>query len=342
MNIGRVRVAAVAAAALLWLGLGAVPAQAQFDFSLGFAVTRCVHDGEIADEERVAIQRAGLDFAVESLGDTPEAAYEMLAADARKALARDDFLAVARRARSFSGPLRNTRVQRTLLLTGSGQKITMWLPCGTYDPAEGKVSVIAKPLPKQAYAIIEGDAGPLGLSIVVWLVPEPEWHVLHFQYGLTELAGRSAGDLRRAAEEERDKGHAFNAAMLYDWAGVLADRGPNLRLALKSDIQADAAAMTPPRPEELKGHVPYAWSLGGQAFIISEIGLYDLDGALCLKLVQDIDPWTDDADADQHNRTLVQAFAAAFPEYTSAFAGLVVFARDVKGNRVFRTLDRHG
>jgi hypothetical protein len=332
----------VAATALLWLGPGAAPARAQFSFSLGFAVGRCVHDGEIADDERVAIQRAGLDFAVKSLGDAPEDAYGMLAADARKALSRDDFLALARRTRSFSGPLRNTRVQRTLLLTGSGQKINMWFPCGTYDPAEGKVSAAAKPLPKQAYAIVEGDAGPMGMSVVVWLVPEPQWHVLHFQYGLTGIAGRSAADLRRAAEEERDKGHAFNASILYDWAALLADRGPNLRLGLKSDIQAEAAAMTLPRPEELKGHVPFAWSLGGQAFTISEIGFYDLDGALCLKLVQDIDPWTDDADADQRNRTLIQAFAAAFPEYTSAFAGLVVFARDKQGNRLFLTLDRQG
>jgi hypothetical protein len=334
MRIGQ----AIAAMVLVWLGIGATPAQAQFD--MHFFVVRCSHDDEIAAGERAALEQAGLDFAHRVADGDLDGAYGLLAPEAAQSMGRDTVADFLRSIDGYISPFQDPAIRRTLLLT-EAEKGGGAMPCGTFDPAEGQVTVKYGKAAKQGYTVIEGKSGNQRWTFILWMIAGPDWRVEHFQVALTTIAGRSATDLLNAARSERDKGHAFNAFVLYDWAGVLAERGPNLQIALQSDVRKEAEASPLQRPQELQGTWPRAWSLAAQRFIIGEIGLYDLDGGLFLKLVQDVGPWTDDADADRHNRDLIQAFAAAFPDYASAFAGLAVFARDVKGNRLYRTVDSH-
>ncbi|TSD89135.1 hypothetical protein FFK22_009175 [Mycobacterium sp. KBS0706] len=327
----------IAAAVAVWLGLGATPASAQFD--IHFFAIHCEHDDEIAAGDRTAIEQAGLDFARRVVDGDLDGAYGRLTPEAAQAMGRDSFDNSVRSIASQVSPFQDPAVRRTLLLTGA-EKGGGAMPCGTFDPAEGKVTVRYGKAAKQGYAVIEGKSGHQRWTFVLWMIAGPDWRVAHFQVALTTIAGRSVMDLLNAARSERDKGHAFTTFLLYDWAGRLVERGPNLQIALQSEIRKEADAAPLQRPKELQGAWPRAWSLGGQTFTIGEIGPYDVGGELFLKLVQDVGPWTDDADADRRNRDLIQAFTAAFPDDASAFAGLVVFARDVKGNRLHRTIDR--
>jgi len=334
----RVSVATVLAA-LVWLGLAATSASAQV--SMWFAVVRCLSDEDIAADDRAALERAGLGFAGKIVAGDFDGAYGLLTPEAAQAMGHDGFVNAARSINGYIRPFQDPVVRHTLLLTGA-EKGGGSMTCGTFDPDEGRVTVRYGKAAKQGYVVVEGTSGHQRWTLVLYMVAGPDWRVAHFQAALTAIAGRSATDLRSAARAERDKGHAFTAFMLYDWAASLAKRSPNLQIALQSDIQKEAEAIPLRRPQELQGTLPRVWSLGGQAFAIGEIGLYDLDGELSLKLVQDVGPWTDDADADWRNRELIAAFAETFPDYASAFAGLVVFARDGKGNRLHRTIDHGG
>ncbi|KGM32217.1 hypothetical protein P409_22665 [Inquilinus limosus MP06] len=320
----------------MWLG--AAPASAQFD--IHFFAVWCAHDDEIAAGDRAALDQAGLDFARRIVDGDLDGAFSQLTPEAAHAMGRDGFASALRSIVSLVSPFQDPVIRRTLLLTGA-EKGGGAMPCGTFDPAEGKVTVRYGKAAKQGYAVIEGKSGHQRWTFVLWMIAGPDWRVAHFQAALTTIAGRSVTDLLNAARIERDKGHAFTATLLYDWAGILADRGPNLQIALQSDIRKEAAASPLQRPQELQGPWPRTWTLGGQAFTIGELGLYDLDGQLFLKLVQEVGPWTGDSDADQRNRRLIQAFATAFPDYAAVFAGLAVFARDETGARIYRTIDRH-
>lgn len=334
MRVGAAAVLAI----LVWLAFSAAPASAQI--SMWFAVVNCLNDDEIAADDRMAIEHAGLDFARRVVDGDLDGAYGLLAPETVQAMARDRFADTARPLADLIRPFQDPIVRRTLLLTGA-EKGGGSMPCGSFDPDEGRVMLKYGKAAKQGYVLVEGKSGYQRWTLVLWLVAAPDWRVAHFQAALTLLAGRSATDLRNAARAERDRGHAFTAFMLYDWAGILADRGPNLQIALQSEIRKEADAAPLQRPKELQGALPRTWSLGGQTFTIGEIGPYDIGGELFLKLVQDIGPWTGDADADGRNRQLIAAFTESFPDYASAFAGLAVFARDDKGNRTHRTIDRH-
>jgi len=329
---------AIAVAVLVWLGLGAPPTSAQV--SLWFAIIKCTSDDDVATSDRVALEQAGLDFARRLAAADTDGAYGQLAPEAAQAMGRDGFADAVRSIAGLVSPFQDPAIRHTLLLTGTekGGGVTA---CGTFGPAEGKVTVRYGKAAKQGYALIEGKSGNQRWTFVLWMIAGPDWRVGHFQVALTTIAGRSVTDLLNTARSERDKGHAFTAFLLYDWAGILAERGPNLRIALQADIRKEGGAIPLQRPQELQGAWPRSWSLGGQAFTIGEIGLYDLDGGLYLKLVQDVGPWTGDSDAGRRNRDLIQAFAGAFPEYAAVFTGLVVFARDGTGSRVYRTVDRH-
>jgi hypothetical protein len=329
---------AIVLGGLAWLGPGVPLASAQIN--LWFAVVKCTSDEDVAAEDRAALEQAGLDFAGRFVAADLDGAFALLTPEAAQAMGRDGFSEAMRSIAGLVNPFQDPAIRHTLLLTGT-EKGGGVAACGTFGPEEGKVTVRYGKAAKQGYAVIEGKSGNQRWTFILWMTAGPDWRVAHFQVALTAIAGRSAADLLAAARAERDKGHAFNAFTLYDWAGILTDRGPNLRIALQSEIRKEAEAAPLPRPQELQGAFPRSWSLGGQTFTIGEIGPYEVGGELFLKLVQEVGPWTDDVEADRRNRALIQAFTVAFPDHASAFAGLAVFARDMKGNRIYRTLDRH-
>ena len=139
------------------------------------------------------------------------------------------------------------------------------------------------------------------------------------------------------ARSEQQTKHDFNAAVLYQTASQLAYRGPNFQLGIYSEIQKEILKLQ--LPPELQGQPPFVWKFGGDEYKVLNVGPIGVGGKIYLMVTQEIAPWGADQEADQRNRALIADFERAVPEYSSAFAGLVVGAKESGGNRIFRTVD---
>ena len=148
--------------------------------------------------------------------------------------------------------------------------------------------------------------------------------------------GRSASDLWTQAREERGRGHAFNAAILFAAASELAFRGPNLQLGIWPEIQNEAKTLQ--LPAELQGRPPFTWRFGADAFRVDAIGHVRADGKAILLMRRTVDSLTDKKRIDDENFGLIHGIAARFPEHKDVFDTIVVDAIEPTG-RVVRTLE---
>jgi hypothetical protein len=155
-------------------------------------------------------------------------------------------------------------------------------------------------------------------------------------YTTTAIAGKTALDFQNTAESEIQKNHDFNAFLLYQTALGLSQGGPFFRLGIFQIIRTGSDNIKPPR--DLPPRPPYDWHLDQSSFRILDIRAIGARQKIYLQIVQEIEPWDDDNDADKINHDLISAVAKAYPEYKDAFAGLVVTARERGGSRGFGTV----
>ncbi len=296
----------------------------------------CKTDDELSAEDRTILDKTALGFVETLLGANPDAGYSMTSAAAQQALSREQFLMTVRQASQSMGPLTNVRVTQAHLVTVTmGQ--TNQVICGSLGRPDEKVFVAANPGPKHAHLLVEGEGRNNGWVFVLWLVPEPDWRIQYFHMSAASMVGKSARDIWTLARDEQQRSHKFNAAILYATAGQLAYRGPNLVLGISQEIQRESEALELPR--ELQGPAPFTWKFGNGTYKILNVSSLGVGGKIYLTITQETDPWPDDQAPDRHNRALIAEFRQAFPEYATAFAGLVVAAREPGGTRIFRTVD---
>lgn len=329
------------AGAVLALAIVAVAAGA--GYVLGWRITyqpptaSCIVDDAIDGGTRHALEQAALDFVNAASGANPINAYGMLAADTKGAVTPDKFLAAMRPSLEAIAPLSDVHVVHTYFVRaasngGARQRVI----CGSLDQADRWVAVTAKPVAEQAHLIVDATAKGGHWAFVLWLVPESGWRVEGFNVAATAMGGKTLDEMVAAARAQHDQHHDFNAVLLYGAAVRLATRGSDLQLGLESDIQSQIGKL--PIPAYLQGKPPLNWKIGDSTYKIDNVGAAGVGDKLYLAITQELSPWHSDNDADTRNRTLIRDFVKAVPEYSAAFAGLILVARDDTGAHAYRTV----
>jgi hypothetical protein len=301
-------------------------------------VASCATDGEIASGDRTAIAQAAMQFVQTVLSSNPTAAYSSFTADAKRNLSAENFTAMIQRGIHPWRPFKDLHVAHTYLPRVSGGADEQRVACGDLSSPNTWVAVTAKPVRQQAHVIVEGQTVNNTWAFVFWLLQnQGNWGVQYFQVVPMAIVGKSSQDFLAMARVEQQRHHDFNASILYAAALQLAGRGPNLQLGIQPEIQKDMTHLQAPR--DIQGQAPYTWKFGNSSFKILVVGPIGVGGNIYLNIEQQIAHWTDDNDADRKNRSLIEAFKKAYPEYSDIFAGLVVAAREQAGPHGYRTVD---
>ena len=300
----------------------------------------CKANEEIPTKDRGTVSQVALKFVQDALGPNPSAAYATFTADAKGSVPLNQFVSGFQNGIKPMGPFKDLRVAESYVAKVTGGSQEQRVVCGNLSSPEGWVAVNAKPGPAEAHVIVEGDTVNNTMAFVVWLIPEQgNWRIQYVHFATVQMVGKSASNLQRSAEVEKQSQHNFNAFILYTTALQLTDRGPFFQLGIRPEIEKEIGETK--RPENLQGQPPFTWNLAKSTFKVLNVGPIGINGKIYLLIDHETAPWAEDKEADRKNRDLIAGFAGAYPEYKDAFAGLVVRAHERGGNRGFGTVDEN-
>lgn len=302
---------------------------------------RCNTDDELSADTLAPIDRQAIGFAKNFLSAAADAAYADFATEAKQTTSPVRFKALVAEIQKLA-PFEDPRIEHTYVerehAAGSAQ--TTMEECtvvahGSIAKPEGRVFIAARPMSEQAHVIIGTTSGTNGYALVLWLVPEKsDWRILNVHFGIASVLGKSATDLWTAARNQEKQNHLFNAAVLYGAAINFAYRGPDLQLGILPAMQNEMAKLKV--PPQLSGHPPFDWAMGGKLFRVAGIGPIADGTKFALLIKQEIPAIGTDANAEDQNRSLIDAFTKSFPEYSDAFDELIVEVIDAS-RRTYRT-----
>jgi hypothetical protein len=302
-------------------------------------VSDCKTDAEISEPTRNSVNRAALEFVQRALGPDSALAYSSMTDDARKEVSGETFANSIQQLVKL-GPFSDLHVTHTYVANIVGGNEPRPVVCGTLSRAQDWVAVTIRPGPAQAHVVVEASTVNNSWAFVLWLWFEREnWHVEYLQFTMDKVVGKSADDFQALAENERRVQHSFNAYIPYAAALQLSYWGPHFQLGVRPEIQNAANELKAPR--ELWGRPPFVWELGKSKFTVLRVSPLGVGGKIYLELDHEIDAWTDNEEAEMKNYELIAGFGQAYPEYKSAFAGLVARAHERGGTRVFGTVDEN-
>jgi hypothetical protein len=239
------------------------------------------------------------------------------------------------------GPFKNLTVAHTYIAKVTGGSQEQRVICGEdISNAERWVTVDTKPGAPEAHVVVQAETVNNTVAFVTRLIQEGgTWRIQYVHYATVKMADKSARDLEIMAEAQQQKRHDFNSYVLYAAALQLADRGPYFQLGIRPEIEKAIAESK--KSDLLQGQPPFTWEFGKSNFKILNVGPVAVAGKIYLIIDHEIEPWKEDKEADQQNRTLIEEFAKATPEYKDAFAGLVVRAHERGSRRIFGTVDEN-
>jgi hypothetical protein len=308
-------------------------AQSLFDVSVG----KCLTDDEVAAADRALYEKPAMRFVETVIGGNPKAAYLQLADQFQAKLPADKFVrAVSQGVRPY-GPFTDVHVAHSYrdsqVTTGGNQSMVACTAVAHGDAStpQGRVMIAVAPVLLQAHVIIEGKAKNNRWGFVLWLVSaEPEWRIAGFEIRPITILDRTAADLWTLARQEKERGDAFNAYILYVSAAQMADRGPDLQLGIQPEIVKEISALK--APADLSGKPPFEWKFPDATYRVVTIGPIGVGSTFDLRIVHQVAQTNDDQDLERQNQSLIKAFTTAHPEYSRVFDGLVVQALMPNGN----------
>lgn len=297
-------------AALILFFTGAV------DF--GFTVGACQRDQEIDAGVRDGSSKAAVAFYSAMLNGDGESSYGALTPELQKAIPRADFEAMVEQVKA-QGPfadLKPAHSYKPSIIGRPGRSI-----CGG---GESAVIVSALPDVSQVHEVISAQTANNGWALIAWMVQDGEaWRVRSFYTSLESMVGHDATALFNLAKAQAKAGNAFNAMLLYVGAGSIAERGPDIELAVRKEIADALAAHTP--PADIKGRAPFKWQFDGTTYVVEGITLTAAEDQLGFVLTHRDATWDgkDKAAAQERNTALIEGFKTAHPEYAEAFGFIV-------------------
>jgi hypothetical protein len=238
--------------------------------------------------------------------------------------------AVAENRDAFAG--QQPSVHSTYLLDASGGPATLenaTFLCGVFN-SENSLAFSIPNLPAGRYALIileaSGQRGSYWLSLVLQQL-NGSWRLAGFYPKQRRVGDKGPGWFLTQARGYRAKGQLRNAYFYYLTARDLAL--PVAFMMTRPVEKLDSEAL-PIVPRDLPGQTPLGLvTASGRLYQITDIRPAPVGGALDLvikyKALSDI---KDTRTSYANNLELLAAFAAKYPEYRGAFAGLVARAVD--------------
>ncbi len=296
----------------------------------------CHTSEELDADRRATITSEGLNFAENVFRGDSESVFDQLTDDAKRnydrAHLRDVIQGVAR-----FGPYEDLRLDSVLSVTGQGhiQQRTSFADCTRkLKSAETGAKVVILDLSQQAYVLISARGSKERWVATLWLVPlSGHWRIESFEVTLNTVANKSPLDLLSLARQEKAKMHYLNAGALYAEAESLSSHGPFYRGALEDTIETEARQVEV--PSEFRARPPYRLVGKQGTFSVLKLSVLAIDGKMYLGISHELSPWKE---GETKNRALAKVFSERFPEYSAAFAGLVVDAVERDGTRALRTV----
>jgi len=193
------------------------------------------------------------------------------------------------------------------------------VPCMSPAPDAEMDFVAVGPAAKQAHVLFTAPTNGEGVvTYVIWLqVEEANWRIAAFWVSPSQMAGRSGVDWWEIAKKQRQERHDFNAALIYETAQSLLDRGPNYQGPMILAVMSDARTLTPPK--ELSGQFPLTWSMDGKTFKVVGVRHTGTSGGRSVLAIVQLSDFTSNEDADRQNHLLIDAFNKTHPEWREVF-----------------------
>jgi hypothetical protein len=314
------------------LALIVFPAFAQSPF-----IYFCKEDSDIAADKRAMIESTANNFLQLLLGPNPERAFELMSEKGRANVTQEQLKGGLSAILQLVKP-QSISLQHTYFIELKGNSPGR-VVCGRdISKSDGWESLEAADVPEQAHVVIMAKTVNNLVAFTVWLVPEQNsWKVQSFWMNAVTLADKDSLKLWQLAQEQRKKGHNFNAALFYAAAAQTANRGPNFQMGIAQSISQDSSTLT--MPPDILGPPPFLWKNGENTYKVMSVGPIAVGGKIYLILVHEVSPWQSNEQVDHWNKEFLRYVKQRFPEYTDAFAGLVARARERGSARGFGTVE---
>jgi hypothetical protein len=318
--------------------MGSADASAQF-----LSFDQCQTDDEVASDQREPYQQAALRFARLVVKQDAAEIHSQLSPDAQRTVTVQQIsTALLQPLAQLTQGLGEPRVARSFLVTSRGSARDHAVICTTGGAAAGlgdKVLVMVKSVPKQAHVIAEADGGFYTMTFVVWLVPgdSGDWLVQGFHALPTTAQGKTAADFLAMARQQRDRGHLFNAAMLFSETANLGYRGKYFQLGFWNDFEKEWKALE--LPAEMKGNPPFVWQFDADTFRVLNVSPLALEKQLAVIIRLETRSLADSVAVRAESQRLIAGFVKKRPEVREVFDGVVVQASEPGGNQLFGTAE---
>ena len=280
-----------------------------------------------------------MEFATELVGGEVAQAHAKMTDELRQYMPLEKFAASAQPNSTAFKSLSQIHVAQSFLvengfMTGQGSFVICATGVNTpMTPPEGRVFVMAKPIPKQAHVLVEARDQVGTWTFSLWLVPDHgSWLVQSFHLAPAYALDVSATDLFGKAKEQQQKAHALNAYLLYGEVSQLTYRGPNFQLGLWADSQRAAKELT--LPPEVQGQPPFTWHLGKSVYRIRTIAPASDDRKLALYVSYQTDSNGGPKQIEDQNQELIHELRTTRSEYLEGFDSIIAEAFSGSGQRV--------
>lgn len=283
----------------------------------------CRVDKDISGSARAAPEKAALGFVTALLTGKAAEVDAALTPEAKAAAGDLDRLI---KSVATQAPYAEVRAAHTYLIEGTGGPDPLpAMICGKSVTDPEAVLLARRAIPQQAHVEVTARSRDNDWSVFVYLAPQGgAWKVLSFDLHVASLAGRSARELQRLAQEQQAKGHGLTATLLLKAAISAADRGANARPVLKMDLERALKAMeTPPA---IAGDPPWPWLMDGRTYHVGSIGVVGQGRDLVLLIYRFTERWQGAAAADAESRDMISSLVNLHPELKEAFPAIVVRA----------------
>ncbi|HZS28214.1 MAG TPA: hypothetical protein VFB76_13375 [Candidatus Angelobacter sp.] len=92
-------------------------------------------------------------------------------------------------------------------------------------------------------------------------------------------------------------------------------------------------------PAEVKGPPPFLWKNEEKTYKVLQVGPIAIGGKIYLTVNHEVPLWQSNEQVDGWNKEFIRYIKQHFPEYSDAFAGIVVRAMERGTTREFGTVD---
>lgn len=312
-----------------------IPAASAVEISTG----SCRPRGAVDLAERQPYEQAALDFASLVVSGEFAQAHARMTRELKGYVPLDKFLASAQPniepfKRLGRLHIAHSYLVETGVMTGNGQFVICAAEANaSMSSPQGRVFVLAKPIPKQAHVIIEGNNQEGTWTFSLWMIPiQGSWQVMGFHASPPPAIDESPSNLWTLATLQQHKGHDLNAYLLFGVISQLTYRGPDFQLGLWADSQREVKELK--LPPEVQGQPPFIWQLGNSTFRVLGVSLGSNERKLALDITYQPDSTNDPKQIEEQNHVLIREVMAKHADFLDGFDALAVYAKVPQGQPI--------